>query len=178
MTTYCRLCAESKPEDELSSTINDSKLNIKEKLVVCCQWNNYSANTQLPDSVCYSCVEKLEKSWLFNECIALAQIKLQEIFNEVDLVSVKSEPNVDDEFPLCDNPEDIFVEEIMLPEPNNEDDKPLVGVTIESLEEAKPRQLHECDECQKSFTTAYNLTVCLLEFHLNWIFSFIFIDFQ
>lgn len=158
MTTYCRLCAESKTENEFNTTINDKQLNIKEKLVACCQWNNYLNYTHLPVCVCYSCCEKLEKCWLFNESVAYAQSKLLEIFNESDLVSVKSEPNVDDEF--GDNQEDIFVEQIMLPEPVNDDEK-IHGETIETLDETKHRQLHECDECQKSFTTAYNLTVCL-----------------
>lgn len=159
MTTYCRLCAETKTEDELNTTISDAKLNIKDKLVVCCQWNNYINNSHLPEAVCYSCTEKLEKSWLFNECVAYAQIKLQEIFMETELLAVKCELNADDdELPLCDTQEDIFVEPITLPEPSNDDEKLLIGSTIE-LDEAKSRQNHECDLCQKSFTTAYNLTV-------------------
>lgn len=160
MTTYCRLCAESKTDDELSTTINDSKLNIKEKLVVCCQWNNFINHNHLPDGVCYSCCEKLEKSWLFNECVAFAQVKLQEIFNESDLISVKCELNAeDDEFNVCDTSENIFVEPITLPEPIIDDEKHLIGSTIDTSDESKSRHMHECDICQKTFTTAYNLTV-------------------
>lgn len=162
MTTYCRLCAESKTEDELSTTINDSKLKIKEKLVACCQWNNYlnNNNSQLPDGICYSCCEQLEKCWRFNESVALAQVKLHDIFNDTELLSVKCELNADDdEFNVCDTAENIFVEPITLPEPTIDDEKHLIGSTIDTLDETKSRQVHECDICQKRFTTAYNLTV-------------------
>lgn len=149
-----------KTDDELNTTISDSKLNIKEKLVVCCQWNNYINNNHLPDAVCYACTEKLEKSWLFSECVAFAQIKLQEIFNETELIAVKCELNADDdELPLCDTQEDIFVEPITLPAPINDDDRVSIGSTNDTLDEVKSRQIHDCDMCQKSFTTAYNLTV-------------------
>lgn len=156
---YCRLCAETKTEDEINTTISDPKNNIKEKLIVCCQWNNYLPNVRLPEEVCHFCTEKLEKSWLFSECVALAQIKLQEIFSGDELVAVKAEPNAEDEFSLCDTQEDIFVEPITLPETTNDDDKRLIGSTMDTVDEIKCRQLHECDICQKNFTTAYNLTV-------------------
>lgn len=161
MTTYCRLCAELKTEDELNTTICDPKLNIEKKLVICCQWNNYMNNSHFPETICYSCTEKLEQSWYFNESVALAQIKLQEIFSETELVAIKSEsPEDDDEFALCDDTqEDIFVEPIKLPESTKDDEKHLIGSTIESLDATKSRQTHECDVCHKSFTTAYNLTV-------------------
>lgn len=178
MTIYCRLCAESKGEDELSTTINDPKLNIKEKLVVCCQWNKWNNclnNSHMPEGVCFSCCEKLEKCWLFNENVAFAQAKLQEIFNDAELIAVKCELNTeDDEFNLCDTSEDIFVEPITLPEVVNDDDKNLIGSTIDSLDAAKSRQLHECDECQKTFTTAYNLTVSLQKIPFNRHFFFTF----
>lgn len=162
MTTYCRLCAESKTEDELNTTINDTNANIKEKLIVCCQWNNYSNSGHLPESVCYSCCEKLEKCWLFNECVAYAQTKLQEIYGDPDLVAVKCELNPEEdstEFPLCDTSESIFVEPITLPLLTIDDDKTQIGSTSDTADESKSRHFHECDICQKSFTTAYNLTV-------------------
>lgn len=176
MTFYCRLCAESKTADELSTTISDSKLNIKEKLVACCQWNHYSKNTHLPDGICYLCCDKLEKSWLFNESVANAQIKLHDIFHETELLSVKCELSADDdEFNVCDTAENIFVEPITLavpetePEPPLDDEKHLIGSTIEMSEENKSRQNHECETCQKTFTTAYNLTVCL---YFDFVYDF------
>lgn len=152
-----------KTEEELSTTISDSKSNIKEKLVVCCQWNNYIDNDHLPDAVCYSCAEKLEKSWLFSEFVAVAQLKLNEIFNATELIVIKRELNADDEdeLPLCDTQEDIFVEPITLPpEPANDDEKILSESAVDIPDESKSRQSHECDMCDKSFTTSYNLTVC------------------
>lgn len=160
MTTYCRLCAESKSEDEINTTISDVKLKIEEKLVVCCQWNNYIKNTHLPESVCYACNEKLEKSWLFCESVAYAQIKLQEIYTETELVGIKCEIGEDDEFALFERAEDIFVEPIILPESvANDDEKSLIGSTVEPFDENTSRQNHKCDVCHKSFTTAYNLMV-------------------
>lgn len=160
MTTFCRLCAESKTDDEMSTTISDPNSNLKEKLVVCCQWNNYTNNNHLPEGVCYSCCEKLDKSWLFNESVAFAQAKLQELFDESEVLLVKCELNTEDEeFNVCDTSENIFVEPITLPEPIIDDEKHLIGSTIDTLDETKSRQIHDCDICQKTFTTAYNLTV-------------------
>lgn len=158
MTTYCRLCAESKTFDDLSTTINDTKLKIQEKLIICCQWNNYrNANCNLPDGICYSCVEKLEKCWLFNESVAIAQAKLQEIFQDTELVDIKCETNIeDDEFNPNDT-ENIFVEPLKVAPISNDNIQPPDSTPDDSLDETKSRQLHECDICKKSFTTAYNL---------------------
>lgn len=171
MTTHCRLCAELKTEDELNTTINDTRLNIREKLIICCQWNNYSNNSHIPENVCYSCIEKLEKCWLFNESVAFAQTKLQEIYHDSEMVAVKCELiQDDDEFSLCDTPEDIFVEPITLPVPSNDDDKNLIASIIDTLDENKSRQIHECEICSKKFTTNFNLTVC------DWSFFLLFVD--
>lgn len=94
---YCRLCADSKPEDELNIKISDSMLQIHEKLIACCQWNKYQYDAKLPSAICYLCYEKLEKSWLFLESVAFAQTKLQEIFHEFELTPVKCESDVDDD---------------------------------------------------------------------------------
>lgn len=161
MTTYCRLCAELKTDDDLSTTINDTTLKIEEKLIICCQWNNYrNTNSNLPDAVCYSCFEKLEKSWLFNETVAIAQTKLQEILQDTELVDIKYETNAeDDEFDPSDT-EDIFVEPLnvaAIPIKDDKDDKPADITASDSQDETKARQLHECHICRKGFTTAYNL---------------------
>lgn len=158
MTTYCRLCAELKADDDLSTTINDSTLKIEEKLIICCQWNNYrNTNSNLPDAVCYSCFEKLEKCWLFNETVAIAQTKLQEILQDTELVDIKYETNEEDEEFDPSDTEDIFVEPLKVAAIPSNDDKPSNSTTSDSLDETKSRQLHECDICKKSFTTAYNL---------------------
>lgn len=160
MTTYCRLCAELKTIDDLNTTINDKKLKIEEKLIVCCQWNNYqSINSNFPDAVCNLCCEKLEKCWLFNESVAIAQTKLEEIFRDTELVDIKYETNTeDDEFNPVDTSVDIFVEPLKLAAVTKDDAKPLINTTNNSLDEIKSHHLHECDICHKTFTTAYNLT--------------------
>lgn len=158
MTTYCRLCAELKADDDLSTTINDSTLKIEEKLIICCQWNNYrNTNSNLPDAVCYSCFEKLEKCWLFSETVAIAQTKLQEILQDTELVDIKYETNEEDEEFDPSDTEDIFVEPLKVAAIPSNDDKPSNSTTSDSLDETKSRQLHECDICKKCFTTAYNL---------------------
>lgn len=159
MTTYCRLCAELKTVDDLSTTITDTKLKIEEKLIVCCQWNNYrNINCNFPDTVCYLCIEKLEKCWIFSESVALAQEKLQEIFQDTELVDIKYESNVEDDEFSAGDAEDIFVEPLKVTAIPNDDTKPPNDTANDSLDETKSRQLHECDICKKSFTTAYNLT--------------------
>lgn len=158
MTTYCRLCAELKTGDDLSTTIHDAALKIEEKLIICCQWNNYRhTNPNLPDAVCYSCFEKLEKCWLFSETVAIAQAKLQEILQDTELVDIKYEINAEDDEFNPSEAEDIFVEPLKVAAIPNSDDKPLHSTTTDSVDETKPRQLHECEICKKSFTTAYNL---------------------
>lgn len=152
MTTYCRLCAELKSIEDLHTTINDKKLKIEEKLIVCCQWNNYqNINYNFPDAICYSCCEKLEKCWLFNETVASAQTKLEEIFRDTELVDIKYETNTeDDEFNPGDPTVDIFVEPLKV--------AAIINTTNDSLDETKSHHLNECSVCRKSFTTAYNLT--------------------
>lgn len=92
--------------------------------------------------------------------MAFAQAKLQELFDESEVLLVKCELNTEDEeFNVCDTSENIFVEPITLAEPIIDDEKHLIGSTIDTLDETKSRQIHDCDICQKTFTTAYNLTV-------------------
>lgn len=169
MALYCRLCAELKVADELTASIDDPKLRIEEKLLACCRWHQYgnSTNANFPNGICYSCCEKLENCWLFNETVAKAQVKLQEIFGDnTELIVIKDEAHTeDDEFSPVDVVVDIFVEPLKLSTGANDDEKPLVDAAADdTFDEKKSRISHECDECAKSFTTAYNLTVsiCLI----------------
>lgn len=120
MNNYCRLCADLKTDDELNIKISDSTLKIHEKLIACCQWNNYQSNASFPSAICYLCYEKLEKSWLFSESIAFAQDKLQEVLREIELAPIKYESDLDNDARFNDDafnaydsePETIFVEPI------------------------------------------------------------------
>lgn len=160
MTLYCRLCAELKTIDELTTTINDTKLKIDEKLIACCQWNKYqNTNCNFPNGICNLCCEKLEKCWLFNETVANAQEKLAEIFGDNELTEIKYEENTeDDELGAIDTSVDIFVEPLKLSTAINEDEKPSIDTPNDTIE-VKKSLSHECDICAKGFTTAYNLTV-------------------
>lgn len=175
MTTYCRLCAELKALDELTTTIYDKTLQIEEKLLACCRWNQYqnSINSNFPNAICLLCCEKLEKCWLFNETVANAQAKLQEIFGDNnELIPIKDEENIDeyDEFCPVDVSVDIFVEPLKLSTVTNDDEKPPINAENDAIDENKSRLSHDCDMCGKSFTTAYNLTVTLI--HKKFQFQF------
>lgn len=159
-TIYCRLCAEPKAESDLGSSISETKTGILEKLTICCQWNSYPYNSELPDRICHLCSEKLEKSWIFNECVAEAQRKLIQLLNEGEL-SIKCEPEPILEEDLFCDPEDIFVEPIPLPDIYLEPTDHLIGSTLEAVNDdikSHPPE-RECDICHKVFTTGYNLTV-------------------
>lgn len=82
MTSYCRLCAESKDSIEIATSITDTENLIEQKLIECCQWNVGKANARLPKDICVSCLDKLDKCWLFSQSVQYSQQKLLEIFGE------------------------------------------------------------------------------------------------
>lgn len=181
MNNYCRLCAELKTDDELNTKISDSTLNIEEKLIACCQWNYYQHYVHLPNGICYLCYEKLEKFWLFSESVAFAQIKLLEIFHEIEVAPVKHESDMDDDdFNICETKsEEIFVEPIrpstdttqavenpgkifIKPlKPSNDaiirEEKPLVIAS--TCEPSDETESYRCITCEKRFFSADDLKV-------------------
>lgn len=195
MEKYCRLCAELKTNsDELNINISDSTIQIQEKLIACCQWNNYQHDSNLPDAICYSCYEKLEKSWLFSESVAFAQTKLLEIFHEIEIAPVKYESDVDnDGFNVYESEsesEKIFVEPIAPSKKTTRkknEEKQSVKIFVESIKssnetihEEKPVVLAparasvkvvkslECTTCKRSFRSPYNLEVSTV---LLWFYD-------
>lgn len=162
--SYCRLCAEPKSDDDLCASINDLKLNILEKLIVCCQWDTYPLNPELPEHICYLCSEKLEKSWLFSVCVSEAQRKLLQLLSDGELTFGLDGAGDDRGDTFDGNLGDIFVEAIQIPElkfDSNEESiaepdpaDELIGSTIEPTNEK-----NVCHICKKAFTTTYNLTV-------------------
>lgn len=82
MSEYCRLCAELKDSSEIVASINDVEQSMEQKLRACCQWTTENTEQRLPHSVCTICFDKLEKYWLFSQCVQLAQEKLLEIFGK------------------------------------------------------------------------------------------------
>lgn len=87
LADLCRLCTNPQFLDEISFNIND--MNIKQKLIDCCRWNNFEEmdNEDLPQNVCTACTEKLEQCWSFSESVADAQHSLLKIIEEL-----KTEP--------------------------------------------------------------------------------------
>lgn len=82
MTNYCRLCAELKGPDEIATSLTDTENLIEQKLTACCEWKVEKANQRLPKDVCMTCLDKLDKCWLFSQSVQFAQQKLLEIFGK------------------------------------------------------------------------------------------------
>lgn len=75
---YCRLCAILKSSDDFKCKIDDRKLDIERKLVVCCNWNSVEINSDLPKNICISCFLQLELCSHFREVVQRAQQKLKQ----------------------------------------------------------------------------------------------------
>lgn len=82
MADYCRLCAELKECSEIVASIDDIEQSVEEKLRTCCQWTTENTEYCLPNGVCSSCSDKLDKCWLFAQGVQLAQQRLIEIFGK------------------------------------------------------------------------------------------------
>lgn len=82
MTEYCRLCADLKEPSEIVASIEDVEQLVEQKLRVCCEWTTENAEQSLPHTVCMTCLEKLDKCWLFAQSVQLAQQKLLAIFGK------------------------------------------------------------------------------------------------
>lgn len=85
MENMCRLCADNKTAEELLYHIDDETLNIKQKLIVCCQWNSLSIeeHNEMPKWICGNCFESLSASWAFANNVAVAQNKIQTIVVDI-----------------------------------------------------------------------------------------------
>lgn len=96
MKNLCRLCAKERTSRQLMYNIDDINLNIEQKLIVCCRWNSFIGNEQMPKMICAICWKSLEKSFDFAESVALAQqqlfTQLIEIKVEVGLLEPINEP--------------------------------------------------------------------------------------
>lgn len=98
MSIYCRLCASIKTEDEMASEICD----LRPMLTKCCQWRKSEKENQLPQHVCYICMERLDNCWEFllqvesaektlNEMLADQKLEVKE-----DIVFIDLEPVTED----------------------------------------------------------------------------------
>lgn len=77
--TYCRLCAEPTPKDQLISPEED--VAISSKIVTKMLWINVDITTSsgLPTTICFSCFDLLERTWSFLHNVRTAQEKLSSI---------------------------------------------------------------------------------------------------
>lgn len=98
MSVYCRLCAGLKTEYEIASEICDLKL----MLTKCCQWEKSENESQLPQQVCYICMELLDNCWEFLLQIESAEKKLNEMLVgqklevKEDIAFIELEPLIED----------------------------------------------------------------------------------
>lgn len=81
MTDICRLCASLKTLDHLV-TMTDPQLDIKRKLLRCCQLELREDDDFLPQNVCTVCIQSLENSWTFAENVSEAQKTLRKAFSD------------------------------------------------------------------------------------------------
>lgn len=78
MISICRLCAKEKEPNEFVSDIN----NLKELLLKMFLWQKSENENQLPQSVCGSCVDRLQSCWDFIKNIHEAEKKLNEMIEK------------------------------------------------------------------------------------------------
>ncbi|CAG9133650.1 unnamed protein product [Plutella xylostella] len=82
--TFCRLCAEPTPLEQLISTTDDVGQN--SKITTKMLWINIDVSTanNLPKTICFSCFDLLERTWSFLHNVRTAQDKLHQIFTRKD----------------------------------------------------------------------------------------------
>lgn len=84
--TYCRLCAEPTPDEQLIKSEDDVAIssNVEKKML----WINIdvSSSNYLPKTICFSCFDLLEKTWGFLHNVRTAQQTLNDIYsNKLEL---------------------------------------------------------------------------------------------
>lgn len=97
--SYCRLCAEPTPKTQLIDPDDDVGLN--SKIATKMSWINIDISTEnnLPNAICFSCFDLLERTWSFLHNVRTAQTKLNEIFSQKSdgrntPSDIKSEPDI------------------------------------------------------------------------------------
>lgn len=90
----CRLCGELKSSNRIKCKINDSNLNIQQKLIDCCRWRLFEDCKNLPENICNSCFKLLEASWSFAENVAQTQQKLLKNLENVKVETPYLEPEI------------------------------------------------------------------------------------
>lgn len=88
--TYCRLCAEPTPKEQLISP--DEDVAISSKVVTKMLWINIDVTQSggLPTTICFACFDLLERTWNFVHDVRIAQEKLLSIFLPKNCVQNKT----------------------------------------------------------------------------------------
>ncbi|CAG9573576.1 unnamed protein product [Danaus chrysippus] len=86
--TYCRLCAEPTPKTQLIEPEED--VAITSKILAKLTWINVdvSVSNGLPNTICFSCFDQLERTWAFLNNVRCAQDKLNTIFKKESVEKV------------------------------------------------------------------------------------------
>lgn len=123
METICRLCAEVLSADDIICTINDIELNIRQKLIDCCRWDELhdTANDFYPKNICKTCYGRLEICWNFSRSVTRAQFKIFKLVEggvcediDLDFVPVHARTIHAD---VHIQPESCFVEDLPIVNP-------------------------------------------------------------
>lgn len=78
MFSLCRLCAACTDPIELITEVSE----LQPKLVHCFGWRQSEKEIEMPKKACNSCVDRLQKSYDFVECMLLAEKQLNKLLSE------------------------------------------------------------------------------------------------
>ncbi|KPI96725.1 Zinc finger protein 846 [Papilio xuthus] len=141
---YCRLCAE--PTEHLIYADEEAAFNSKiaKKML----WINIDVtpSNKLPKSICYSCFDQLERTWIFLKNVREAQEKLNQLFSTNNEHKVKSGKQSSD----VANPVDMNWDDFQDVKVDIKDEDIMTVITtnkfIDGLENLKTEQCPENDQ--------------------------------
>ncbi|KPJ10633.1 Zinc finger protein 99 [Papilio machaon] len=141
---YCRLCAEL-TEDLIYA---DEEAAFNSKIAKKMLWINIdvSPSNKLPKSICYSCFDQLERTWIFLKNVREAQEKLNQLFSTNSEHKVKLGKQSSD----VANPVDMNWDDFQDVKVDIKDEDIMTVITtnkfIEGLENLKTEQCPENDQ--------------------------------
>ncbi|XP_013196652.2 gastrula zinc finger protein XlCGF26.1-like [Amyelois transitella] len=122
--TFCRLCAEPTPLEQLITTSCPVGENAKISMKML--WINIDTTNNLPTTICFSCFDLLERTWKFLHDVRTAQEKLLKIFSKNETpIEIKT-----DEAENIGKPVDKNWEEFQKPKVEVKDENSVQNVQI------------------------------------------------
>ncbi|XP_053621561.1 gastrula zinc finger protein XlCGF26.1-like [Plodia interpunctella] len=126
--TFCRLCAEPTPIDQLIST--DCPVGQNSKIAMKMLWINIDIKNNLPTTLCFACFDLLERTWKFLHDVRTAQTKLHAIFSKSETpLEIKSDDGED-----VGKPVDKDWEEFEKPKVEVKNENPVDSVQIITID--------------------------------------------